>query len=191
MQTSCITDFGKNVPGDRKLKWAQTLRPRRFHEPNVVAYGKHNTLQYGTYLTYRAIRGFEHIFEPQIRITVFIDYIHNYTSSHSPILTYQITNHLIPLRRSQFLTLNIFPRFMEPKYTKVLKKTRPFSLSPTRSFQSKSQSYFLNILFNVILPSTYIFLPASDTVFDTETAYIPLLCPRSNTTSASVIVTCG
>jgi len=29
------------MSGDRKLKWAQTLRPRWFHEPNVLAYGKY------------------------------------------------------------------------------------------------------------------------------------------------------
>jgi len=33
------------VSGDRKLKWAQTLTPRWFHELNVPAYGKYDTLQ--------------------------------------------------------------------------------------------------------------------------------------------------
>jgi len=41
----CITNFCKNVSADRKLKWAQTLRPRWFHVPNVLACGKYDTLQ--------------------------------------------------------------------------------------------------------------------------------------------------
>ena len=39
------TNFGKNVSGDRKLRWAQTLTTRWFHKPNVLAYGKYGTLQ--------------------------------------------------------------------------------------------------------------------------------------------------
>jgi len=49
---------------------------------NMIHY-KHRT-----YLTSTAIRGFELILEPQFSFTVFIDYIHNNTSSDSSILRY-------------------------------------------------------------------------------------------------------
>jgi hypothetical protein len=80
---------------------------------------------------------------------------------------------------------------MEPKYIKVYKNGRPLHLSQPRSVQSRSPYYFLKILFNIILPSMYIFLAASDTIFDTKTTYTPLLCPKYDTASAYVIVTCG
>ena len=45
-----------------------------------------------TYLTSTAIKGFEYVLEPQISITVLIVYIHDNTSSDSPVLTDQLTN---------------------------------------------------------------------------------------------------
>jgi len=47
--------------------------------------------KYLTYLTFTAIRDFELILVHQIGITVFIDYIHDKTSSDSPVLTDQLT----------------------------------------------------------------------------------------------------
>jgi hypothetical protein len=90
------------VPGDRTLKWAQTPRPSSFHELNVLAYGKYDTLKYGTYLTFTKIRAFEIILELQTSITVFIDCIHDNTSSEQSILTDQLTNKLNPLTRVIF-----------------------------------------------------------------------------------------
>ena len=41
--------------------------------------------KYRTYLTFTEIRNFELVFEPQISITIFIDYIHDNTSLDAPI----------------------------------------------------------------------------------------------------------
>jgi len=53
---------------------------------NVIHY------KYRTYLTSTAITGFELKLEPQLSIRIFIDYIHDSTSSESPILTGQLVN---------------------------------------------------------------------------------------------------
>jgi hypothetical protein len=44
------TKFGikiscKNLSGDTKFKWVQTMTPRWFHEPIVEAHGKYDSLQ--------------------------------------------------------------------------------------------------------------------------------------------------
>jgi hypothetical protein len=77
---------------------------------------------------------------------------------------------------------------MEPKYIKLFKTARNIVLSQARSIQSRSHSYFLKIHFNIILPSKYIFLAVSDTGFDAESPYTPLLWHKRDKTSVSVIV---
>jgi hypothetical protein len=88
---------------------------------------------YRTYLTSTVIRAFELVLEPQIRITVFIDYIHDNTSSDSPVLTDQLTNQLNPLRIVVLETVanphlsQKIPGFYGTKIHKVVQKSTPLT----------------------------------------------------------------
>jgi hypothetical protein len=82
------------VPGDSKLKRVQTLRPLSFHEPNVLAYDKYDTLQ-TLYISHvHNNQGCELIIEPQISISEFIVFIQDNTFSDSSILTNTKQNYL-------------------------------------------------------------------------------------------------
>jgi hypothetical protein len=57
---------------------------------------------YSACLTSTKIRAFEIALELQTSVTVFIEYIHENTSSEELILTDQLTNKLNPLIRATF-----------------------------------------------------------------------------------------
>jgi len=84
--------------------------------------------------------------------TIFIDYIHDNISSHSPIITDQVTNKFPENSRSWDGRISSryskhLPLFMESKYIKDFKKARHLPLSPARSVQFKSSFYSLKISF--------------------------------------------
>jgi hypothetical protein len=75
--------------------------------------------KYHTCLTSRTIRDFEHTLEAQIRITVFIDYIHDNTFLDSPILTDQLTKYLIPQITVIFKTAAV-PHLSQKHFPRVM-----------------------------------------------------------------------